>query len=69
MQVVREYYANFATLEATLKVGFEGSEISLEIPVDGIVTREGWTISPFTFPTVSETFYCKFPLPYIYSRL
>ena len=54
LQVVRDHYGHFATVEATLRVRFVRSEITLDIPVDGLVTREGWKITPFTFPTVSE---------------
>jgi len=50
---VRKHYSGFASEEATLRVRFEGSEITLDIPVDGLVTREGWRITPLTFPTVS----------------
>ena len=50
LQHVREHYSHF-TQEATLRVTFEHSEITLVIP-DGLVT-EGWRITPFTTPTVS----------------
>ena len=54
LQVVREHYRHFASQKATLRVSFESSEISLDIPVpDGLVTGEGWRITPFTAPTVS----------------
>ena len=52
LQVVREHYGCFAQ-EATLRVTFEHSEITLDIPDDGLVTREGWRITPFSHPTVS----------------
>ena len=51
-QVVREHYGHFAREEATLRVIFMDSEITLNIPVDGLVTGEGWRITPFTTPTV-----------------
>ena len=54
MQVVREYYGHFAKMEATLRIGFEDTEITLSIPADGLVTREGWRITPLSFPIVSE---------------
>ena len=54
LQVVREYYGHFATKEVTLRVRFGRSEITLGVPEDGLVTREGWRIAPFSHPTVSE---------------
>ena len=54
MQVVREHYGHFAKKEATLRVSFGRSEITLGIPDDGLVTKEGWRITPFSFPTVSK---------------
>ena len=53
-QVVREHYGHFAREEATLRVEFMDSEITLNIPNDGLVTREGWRITPLTPPTVSK---------------
>ena len=55
MQVVREHYGHFAKKEATLRIRFEGNEITLDIPADGLVTKEGWRITPLSFPTVSQT--------------
>ena len=54
LQVVREHYGHFAREEATLPVGFMDGEITLDIPNDGLVTREGWRITPITAPTVSK---------------
>ena len=54
LQVVREHYGHFAKKEVTLRVRFGRSEITLGIPEDGLVTREGWRIAPFSHPTVSE---------------
>ena len=53
LQVVKEHYGHFAKREATLRVGFERSKITLDIPEDGLVTDEGWKITPFSHPTVS----------------
>ena len=53
LQVVRDHYGHFARKEATLRVSFKCSEITLDIPDDGLVTREGWRITPLSFPTVS----------------
>ena len=55
MQVVREHYGHFAKKEATLRITFGGNEITLDIPADGLVTKEGWRITPLSFPTVSQT--------------
>ena len=52
LQVVRERYGHFAQ-EATLRVRFEHNEITLSIPPDGLVTTEGWRITPLAAPTVS----------------
>ena len=52
---MREHYGHFAILEATLHIRFEHSEITLGISDDGLVTKEGWRIIPFTAPTVSQT--------------
>ena len=40
--------------EATLRVGFMDSEITLNIPDDGLKTGKGWRITPFSHPTVSK---------------
>ena len=53
LQVVREHYGHFADREATFRVRFERSKITLDISADGLVTKEGWRITPFTAPTVS----------------
>ena len=53
-QVVKEHYGHFAREEATLRVGFMDSEITLNIPDDGLETGKGWRITPFSHPTVSK---------------
>ena len=35
------------------EVTFEGEQITLDIPKDGIVLESGWTITPHTYPGVS----------------
>ena len=52
-QVVREHYGHFAREEATLRIRFSRSEITLDIPVDGRMTKGGWRITPRSYPTVS----------------
>ena len=54
LQVVKKHYGHFAKKEVTLRVRFERSEIMLNIPEDGLVTRKGWKIVPCSHPTVSE---------------
>ena len=56
LQVVEEFYSQFASKLGTFPVMFEASDITLDIPVDGMVTSEGWRITPLTSPTVSEAF-------------
>ena len=58
LQIVRKHYGHFATLEATLFIKFERSKISLDIPEDGQVTKDGWRITPRTHPTVSDLNHC-----------
>ena len=53
LQVVREYYSHFARKEATLRVIFTDGEITLNIPDGGLVTEDGWRITPLSHPTVS----------------
>ena len=52
LQVVKEHYGHFAQEEATLRVGFGCSKITLDLPVDGLVTKDGWRITPRSYPTV-----------------
>ena len=54
LQIVREHYDHFAKQDATLRVSFSNSKITLDIPKDGLGTAEGWRITPFTHPTVSQ---------------
>ena len=35
------------------EVIFEGEQITLDIPKEGIALENGWTIIPFTYPGVS----------------
>lgn len=50
LQLIREHNSHSAS---TLKIKFEKDRLTLDIPGDGTVTKEGWTITPFTHPTVS----------------
>lgn len=51
LQVVEDHYSQIAKKDLSAKVGFEGSEITLNIPEDG-ETKEGWNITPMTYPVV-----------------
>ena len=51
MQIVGKHYCQ----EASFQVRFGRSKISLDIPEDGKVTKEGWRLTPSTHPTVSDT--------------
>ena len=59
---MREQYGTFAKKDATLRIGFEGSEITMNIPVAGLVTRNGWRITPIAHPTVSKACMDQQPL-------
>ena len=54
MQIVGKHYSQ----EASFQVRFGRSKISLDIPENGKVTKEGWRITPSTHPTVSDTEHC-----------
>ena len=56
LQIVRKHYGHFAREVTIMQVGFERSEITLDIPHEGLVTKEGSKIIPFSPPTVSEAF-------------
>ena len=49
---MKEHY-HFARKNGTIRVHFERSEITLDIPDAGLMTG-GWIITPFSHPTVSE---------------
>ena len=54
MQIVGKHYCE----EASFPVRFSHSKITLDIPEEGKVTKEGWRITPSTHPTVSNTEHC-----------
>ena len=54
MQIVGKHYCQ----ETSFQVRFGRSKISLDIPENGQVTKEGWRITPSTHPTVSNTELC-----------
>ena len=50
---MENYYSKLsAKLDMLVKIRFEGSEITLNIPEDGKLTQEGWKIIPMTHPLV-----------------
>ena len=55
MQAVKQHFSHFAKWDRSLKVVFQKSEITLNIPEEGI-TQEGWKITPMTYPVVCS--YC-----------
>ena len=48
LQVVGKDYC----LEETFQIKFEHKEISLDIPGNGEKTKEGWRITPHTYPLI-----------------
>ena len=48
------HYDHFAKWDTSLKVRFQRGEITLDIPEDGQLTREGWKITPISYPGVSS---------------
>ena len=54
MQAVNEGYAKVnARMGPYQEVVFEGEKIILDIPKEGVVLENGWTITPDTYPGVS----------------
>ena len=63
LQVVGKDYCQ----EETFPIKFEDSEISLDIPEDG-ETKEGWTITPCTYPLIVNMYLAShfYPCHYNY---
>ena len=57
LQLIREHHGHPAMPVSRLKIKFEEDRLTLDIPGDGTKTEEGWTITPFTHPTVSGLCY------------
>ena len=54
---MKHYYSHFAKFDTWLKVGFEGNEITLDVPEDGTIQeQQGWKITPRSTPVVSLYF-------------
>jgi len=53
LQLVRKHYPS-ARCES-VRIKFKENKVSLNIPHDGTVTKEGWKITPLNNPTVSRT--------------
>ena len=54
LQAIDDRYAEAAArLGPDQEVIFEGKQITLDIPKEGIMLESGWTITPFTYPGVS----------------
>ena len=55
MQAISYSYAATGAIEGLhQEVEFTADEITLDIPADGIIVREGWSIKPLIHPTVSD---------------
>lgn len=50
---MKYHYDHFAKWDTLLKIVFQRSEITLDIPEDGELTQEGWKITPMSYPSVS----------------
>ena len=54
LQAVDTNYTNAAAKAGPSQVVmFEGDEIKLDIAAEGVVLKNGWTITPYTHPGVS----------------
>ena len=51
MQAVERHFSRFAKQDTSLKIEFQKSEITLNIPEDGDL-QDGWKITPMTYPVV-----------------
>ena len=49
---MENHYDDFAKWDSSTTFEFEESEIALNIPQDGELTKEGWNIIPITRPVV-----------------
>ena len=65
LQAVENHYNVFARRDSSTKIKFEGSEITLDIPEDGELTKEGWKIIPIT-PTVVRSYTGRAVLAYVH---
>ena len=55
MQAIDAKYTEVAaTVGPDQEVMFEEERITLDIPEDGIVLESGWSITPLTYPGVSQ---------------
>ena len=52
MQAVKRHFSHFAKEDISLTIEFQNSEITLDIPEDGIV-QDGWKVTPMANPVVS----------------
>ena len=55
MQAIDAMYTETgAKMSSHHMVVFEGERITLDIPKEGLVLENGWTITPHTYPQVSR---------------
>ena len=64
MQDVAKNYSE-ALKGAEQHIEFKSSEVELDIPLEGITSKEGWNVVPLTEPIVSCPIACK-QLIYMY---
>ncbi len=50
-----EYLSKRAVLGLNLCIDFEEDRVRLDIPMEGMVIKDGWKLTPLFFPTVSIT--------------
>ena len=62
---MENHYNDFAKRDSSTKFEFEENEITLNIPEDGELTREGWKIIPIT-PTVVRSYTGRAVLAYVH---
>ena len=53
IQAVRERYSG-AVAGTVLDVIFEGEEIVLDLPREGVTVNNNWTITPLAYPKVQK---------------
>ena len=55
LQAIDAKYTEIAAIVSPdVEVMFEDDQITLDIPKEGLVLESGWTITPHTYPGVSE---------------
>ena len=72
MQAVKQHFSHFAKWDRSVKVVFQESEITLNVPEEGII-QDGWKITPMTYPVVClycmQVCVCKYSCLRLYTLL